>query len=147
MKTLIIILILFSFLQATILPLDLVLIVIILRAYLRDDSTDLFLGFGVGLLISLLTFSPLGFLSLIYLSLVQVARMSTKTNFSHHILTVVPLIFILLSAKELILGVFLQASTQIWPKVILESLLALPLYILLRFWEERFSVRDIKLRV
>ena len=153
MKTLIAILILASFLQATILPLDLALMIIILRTYIKDDSSNLYLAFFVGLLVSHLTISPLCILSLIYLGLTKATRMLNRSRLSEHIVTVIPLVFVLFVVKELTLG--FSTIVNLWPEVFvseaknlfIESLLALPVYLVIRFWEERFVVKDIKLRV
>lgn len=147
MKTLIFILILLAFLQTTIIPLELVLVVLILRAYIVGGRENLWLGFGLGLLISFLLNHPLGYDSFIYLSLIELATLLRKTPMLGHLLVIVPMVFIFLTLAMLANNLFLQQSI-IWPGIILASILAFPIYIALHFWEERFIIKEqIKLKV
>lgn len=147
MKTFIFILILLAFLQTTIIPLDLVLMVLILRVYIVTEKENLFLGFGVGLLISYLSNSPLGFYSLIFLVLIELTQLFRKTPLAGHFLVIAPLMFIMLSLQALALLIFLHQSIN-WLQILVEGLLALPLYLVIKIWEERFVVRgEIKLKV
>lgn len=148
MKTLIIILILASFLQTTILSIDLVLLVLIFRSYIVSDRSNLYLAFFFGLLISHLSGTPLGIQSLIYLIVVQLIRIITRIPALNSILTIIPLTFIALALNSAIFAFINGVSVQIWPEILLESIAALPIYLLIRFWEERFVVRpEIKLKI
>lgn len=147
MIILILILFLLAFLQTTILPLNLVLIVLVLRAYERSGKENLYLAFGMGMLMSHLEIAPLGILSIVYLVSVIFAQMLSLSRLSNHFLSVIPLTLIVLSSSSIVTSLFLHQSFQIWPKVLLESLIALPAYIIIKFWEERFVVKDIKLRL
>lgn len=148
MKTLVVILIIASFLQATVMPLDLVLIVLILRGLIKDDKVSLYLGFAFGLLMSHLLFIPWGLLSIVYVVLVQITMVLARTQLSQSLLTVVPLCFVLLSINLGVLSLVGHQSFQLWPKVIIEALLSLPVYYLIRFWEERFIVKkEIRLKI
>ncbi len=148
MKTLIVILIIASFIQTTIIPLDLVLIILISRSYLKSGRENLYLAFFFGLLISHLTLTLIGVKSILYLMLVQITQMLSKSRLAGNAWIVVPLAFILLSTNQ-ITNSFLQHQTiQIFPKVLIESFLSLPVLYLVRLWEERFiTPKDIKLRV
>ncbi len=147
MKTFIFILILLSFLQTTIIPLDLSLMVLLLRSYISSEKENLFLGFGVGLMISYLSNNPLGFHSLIFLMLIELTQLFRKTPLAGHFLVIVPLMFTMLSLQSVVVLIFLQPSIN-WLQILIESLLALPLYLIIKIWEERFVVRsEIKLRV
>lgn len=142
MKTLIVLLIIISFIQTTVMPLDLVLIILICRSYLKASDSNLFLSFAFGLLIGHLNLTPLGIESIIYLCLVQITQVLSKTRLAGNSLLIIPLSLILLSINHLALNNFTL------PKVILESLLSLPILYIVRIWEERFIVRkEIKLRV
>lgn len=148
MKTLIIILILASFLQTTILPIDLVLLVLIFRSYLVSDESNLYLAFFFGLLVSHLSGTTLGVQSLVYLTLVQIVRIISSIPALNSIITIIPITFIGLTFNSAALSIINGSSIQLWPKILLESIAALPVYLLIRFWEERFVIRsEIKLRM
>lgn len=140
MKTLILILIILSFIQTTILPLNLVLIILIVRSLIRPEKNNLLLAFGFGLLLSHLNLQPLGFQSLIYLTSTQLTQILSKSRFSANPLLVVPL--------TVVFSTFSLMTIQLVPQVLIESFLALPIFYILRLWEERFIVRkEIKLRI
>ncbi len=142
MKTLIGVLIFISFLESTILPLNLVLIILIARSYLGSDKENLYLAFGFGFLLSFLNLNILGKESIIYLILIQITQVLSRSRLAGNPLLIVPLTFLFLSLNQLILNNFNLT------KIIIESLLSLPVLYMVRIWEERFIVRkDIKLRV
>ncbi len=148
MKTIIIILIIAAFLQTTILPLDLVLIILICRAYVRAEKGNLNLGFLIGLLISHLNLTPLGIQSILYIFSIQITQMLSKSRLAGNSFIIIPLSFTFLLTNEVINSQVLHQTLQIFPKVLIESILALPVLFLLKFWEERFIVRkDIKLKI
>ena len=148
MKTLIIVLILTAFLQATIIPVDLVLLILILRAFVKSQNLNLVLSFGMGLLVSLLTFSLFGVYSLIYLFLIELVDIFiARTNLIDNILVVPILSFFTLISENLILSLFIHRSIELnLAAVLWGTVLSIPIYLILRFWEERFVVRDIKLK-
>jgi len=136
LKTLIIILIIVSFLQTTIWPLDLVLVILISRAYLKAQKSNLFLAFFLGLLISHLTLDPLGAKSMVYLIVVQIIQVLSKSRLAGHPFLVVPLTFILVLADNGLLP-------AVWA-----SIVSLPIFYSLKMWEERFiPTKEIKLRI
>lgn len=148
MKTLVIVLIIASFLQSTILPLNLVLIILIARALIRPEKANLFLAFAMGFLVSHLNLVPLGWQSLTFLSLVKLAQILSKSRVSANPLVIAPLVFVLLSFNQISNAFALNQSIKLLPQVLLESLLSLPIFYLVRLWEERFIVRkEIKLKV
>lgn len=148
MRTLIAVLILLSFLQTTIIPLDLVLIILILRAHIRSDVTNLYLAVFLGLLISFLEHINLGFTPALYLLLIMCVHFFSQTPINKNIFSVIPVVLIALLIKDVSLSLFLHQTPQIWPKILIEVILSFPLYLAIRIWEERFIVRkDIKLRV
>lgn len=147
MKTLAVTLFIVSFLQATVLPLNLVLIILICRAYIKSDKANSLLAFAFGLLISHLNFTPLGFQSILYLIFIQVTESLSKTRLAGNPLLIVPICLVLLSSNQLIGSIFTHQTWE-FKGVILESLLALPILYLIRLWEERFIVRkEIRLKV
>src|SRR3989338_7884502 len=96
MKTLIIILILAAFLQTTILPIDLVLLILICRAYVVSEKANLYLAFSFGLLTSHLNLVNLGFQSLIYLIIVQATQILSKIRLAGNPLLIVPISLVFL---------------------------------------------------
>ena len=148
MKTLIIILILCAFLQTTILPIDLVLPALIFRSYIVSDKSNLYLAFFFGLLVAHLSGTNLGVQSLIYLLIVELIRVISRIPALNTILTIIPITFLALTFNSVVLAIFNGSSIQLWPEILLESVAALPVYLLIRFWEERFVVRpEIKLKI
>lgn len=142
MKTLIVILIIASFVQSTILPIDLVLIILICRSYVKSDQTNLFLAFGFGLLVSHLELTPFGLPAIIYLLIVQITQTFAKSRLAGNWLLIIPISLVFLSLNQLTI------SMQLSTKVIIESLLALPIFYIVRLWEERFILqKEIKLKV
>lgn len=147
MKTLVFVLIICSFIQSTILPIDLVLIILICRSYIRPHRTNLFLAFSFGLLNAHLTLMPLGILSLIYLVLVAATESLSKSRLAGNPLLIVPLSLLLMSIDHIIPAILIHTSPQLFPKLFWEGFLSLPTLYLIRFWEERFIVqKGIKLK-
>lgn len=137
MKTLITILIIAAFLQTTILPIDLVLLVLICRAYIVRERANLYLAFVFGLLISHLNLTTLGLQSLVYLGIVAATQILSKTRLTGNSLLIVPISL-----------VFLFLNGLGWPQIIFAAFLSLPVLYLIRLWEERFIVRkEIKLKI
>ncbi len=147
MKTLIILLIFASFLQTTILPVDLVLLILICRAYIKSDRSNLYLGFFFGLLVSHLNLTNLGFQSLVYLAAVAATESLSKIRLAANPLLVVPISLILLSLNQMTNSLINHATLD-FSKVIFASILSLPILYLVRLWEERFIIRkEIKLKL
>lgn len=147
MKTLIIVLIISSFLQSTIVPIDLVLIILICRSYIKSDKSNLFLAFACGLLDAHLSLTSLGFASILYLSSIQATQVLSKARLAGNSLLIIPFIFVLLIINQLASSFFIHQSLE-FKKVFLESLLSLPILYLVRMWEEKFIIRkEIKLRI
>lgn len=130
MKTLIFILITTSFLQATIIPIDLVLIILICRAYLQIDRTNLFLAFAFGLFHSQFNLSLFGLTSIFYLTVVALTQILAKSRLAGNPAVIVPLSFIFLLLNQIV------NSSQVFPVSLIGSVLSLPVFFLIRFWEE-----------
>lgn len=147
MKTLIIVLIVASFLQTAILPIDLVLLILICRAYIKSEKQNLFLGFAFGLLTAHLNLTGLGLTSLIYLFVIQATQMLSKIRLAGNPLLIVPISLVLLAFNQGV-NALVNHQTLELTQVVFASLLSLPILFLLRLWEERFIVRkEIKLRI
>ena len=148
MKILILTLIIISFIQTTILSLNLVLIVLVARSLIRPQKNNLILAFWFGLLVSHLSLQTLGFHSLIYLILVQTTQILSKSRISANPLLIMPLTAVSSTISLAAVSLLSHQSIQLVPAVFIESLLSLPIFYAVRLWEERFVVRkEIKLRV
>lgn len=148
MKTLIFILIIASFIQSTIIPIDLVLIILICRSYIKADKANLFLAFGFGLFNAHLNLSILGLHSLIYLILVAITESLSKSRLSGNSFLIMPLSLFLFFINQTAVSFFIHESIQLSLKIFVEAFLSLPILYLVRFWEERFIVhKGIKLRL
>lgn len=148
MKILIVVLIICSFLQSTIIPVDLNLIILICRSYTRSDKSNLFLAFAFGLLNSYLNLNLLGLQSLIYLVLVSFTQTLSKSRLAGNLLLIMPLVLFSSAVNQVTLSIAGNYSIELFPKIFLESFISLPSLYLIRLWEERFIVkREIKLRV
>ncbi len=148
MKTLIIILIIIAFLQTTVLPIDLILIILICRSYIRINKSNLYLALVFGLMVSHLSLTTLGIDSLVYILAVELTHLLSKTRLAGNSLLIIPVSLLLILGSHLLSSIFLHLSIYNFPKVLIESLVSLPVFYMLRVWEERFIVRkDIKLRV
>lgn len=148
MKTLVIILIITSFIQSAILPLDLVLIALICRSYIRPDTSNLWLAFGFGLLNTHLNLIALGELSLIYLILVAATESLSKSRLAGNSFLIIPVSLFMMSINQTVPAIITHQTVQLFPKIFWEAFLSLPILYLIRFWEERFIVKNgIKLRI
>lgn len=148
MRVFIAILILGSFLQATIIPINLVAILILVRAYIKVEENNLYLAFFIGLLVSLLENTALGLVSLLYLFLVGAMQLFPKIPISKSLMTSMPFMIVILILNDVATSLIRGSSINIWPQIIFEGILILPIYIALRMWEERFVVRrEVKLKV
>ena len=146
MKTLIAVLIIASFLESTILPIDLVLLILICRSYIRPDKANLFLAFGFGLLAGNLNLTLIGLSSLIYLIIISITESLSKSRLAGNAFLIVPLSLILMIINQLIPQLVYHQTIQLFPRVLIEGLLSLPILYLVRFWEERFIVRSTRLK-
>ena len=147
MKTLIIILIIAAFLQTTILHIDLVLLILICRAYIRPDKANLYLAFAFGLLTSHLNLTGLGFQSLVYLTIVTATQVLSKSNLAGNPLLIVPISLVFLFLNQ-VASLYISHQTLELSGLVFAGILSLPILYLVRLWEERFIVRkEIKLKM
>lgn len=147
MKTFIFIIILAAFLQTAAIPVDLVLLLILSRSLITTDSLNLYLAFFAGILLGLLTPTNLGFYALFFIFISWVGQLLRKTPLISNILTILPISFIAVLALSLVLKLFQGESINL-THILVDTLLSLPIYIGVRFWEERFIVpTGIKLKM
>lgn len=148
MKTLITILIILSFLQTTILPVNFVLIILICRTFIRNDKSNLYLAFGFGLLLSHLSLVLVGSLSILYIILIFFAQLLSTSRFVNNILFLFPFGIFALLADHFAASRLLNTSFSFSFSLFFSFFMIIPVFFLLKLWEERFIVRkDIKLRM
>ena len=147
MKLLIIILVLLSFIQTTILPLDLVLVILLLRSYIKPERTNLTLAFFLGILIAQLMSQPPGLYCTLYLILVELTSILASLPLRKNLIFAGASLIVFLLLEKIVLAKFTGATPYFW-SVVFEMVFALLSYFVLKLWEERFVVRsEIKLRL
>lgn len=147
MIPLILTLILFCFLQEAFLPFNLVLLVLVSRAFVVLEKENYYLAFAFGLLLSFLGGYPLGILSMIYLSFVFAIHIFRRIQFVTHPLIVIPIATVALLLDAVVKSLLLSASFDLL-HLLPQTILIIPVYFAILFWEERFIPRkDIKLKV
>lgn len=141
MKELIFILICLSFLQSSLVDLDLVAAFLIVRSFTSNKQSNMYLAFGFGLLIASLTGGILGQSSLVYLIFVLIAQFIKVLPVHTNWLTIVPLSLGLFLLQQIF--IYLIYGVSIEPKtVLIHSFLVLAIYVLLKFWDERFVAKE-----
>lgn len=140
-------LMLLSFLQSALIPFNLVFLVIITRSFITAEKTNYWLAFWFGILLSLLIGLPLGPLSIIYLLSAGLVQAIKKAQFASHWAVILPLSVVLLFFDHGIRSILMGSSFAPGP-VLVQSALVLPVYFIVRVWEERFIPRaEIRLKV
>lgn len=147
MIPLIFILVLFCFLQEAFLPFNLVLLILVSRAFVVSENENFYLAFVFGLILSFLAGYPLGSLSIIYLIIVLIIHIFRRFQFVTHPAVVIPVAGVALLADQLARSLMLGSNIDL-TKIPVQIILVIPIYFAVLLWEERFIVRkDIKLKV
>lgn len=147
MLTLIIGLIILSFLEATWLKFSLVILVLIIRSFISPQRSNYYLAFGFGLLLGSLTHQTLGVLSLFFLILVKIIHLIRTSQFVSYWLFILPLTLGLLLLFYFLEMLIFKSNVSL-SIILIQMILVLPIYILVRFWEERFvPQKEIRLKV
>ena len=147
MKTFLVLLVLASLIQSAFLPINLCLVLIICRSLVVTDSSNYFLALITGIFIGLLTATNIGLLSLLFILVVKLIYLLKKLPLANNTATVIPLSLIVIVIFTLIQNLVIQQKINYLLQLI-EALLCLPTYILIRMWEERFIPRQgVKLKV
>lgn len=147
MKFFIFVLILASLFQTSFLPINLVLMLLIARELVYSTKANLYLAFGAGILLGLLSPQNIGFAPFIFLIVVKLVSFLRKLPFTTSFLTVLPISFVIFLSTAFIEQQVFKINTNIY-LIILQSVLMLPVYFLTKMWEERFVVsKDIKLKL
>lgn len=147
MKFFVSLLVIAAFLQGSFIPLNLCLLILVCRAYAVHSRENYYLALISGFLLGILTPVNLGFWPLVFLLSVLASHILRLVPVSGKLLTVIPVtlaIFLTVSGVENL--VF--KTPFIWWYILISSLLSLPLFIVIREWEERFTTKSgLKLRV
>lgn len=147
MKTFLLVLSLFAFLQSAFLPINMVLVLIIARSLVVEDRENLFAAFFGGLILSFLAQVNLGYYPLLFIFIVKIAGMLKKLPVSFNYLMVFLSGIFLITIGTLLNSFFIGINFEIYSHII-EAILVLPVYYLIKFWEDRFIVKPhMKLRV
>ena len=147
MKLFSFLLLLAAFIQTAFLPLNICLVILICRSYAIHSKENYYLAIIAGLFIGILSPVNWGFWPLVFSASVALIHMIRLLPITGRLLMVVPVAFLILTLSNGIESLFLQAPF-IWWYGALSSLIALPIFIAVRTWEERFIVKSgIKLKV
>ncbi|MBI3486002.1 hypothetical protein HY025_03585 [Candidatus Daviesbacteria bacterium] len=147
MKLFILILVLAIFLQTTLTPIDLCLMLLICRSFIVDEKINYYLAFFNGIFLGVLTSQNLGFFALFFLITVKLISLIKKTALTANFLSILPVAFLILLTQSFLEKFFFNQTIN-FNKIYVEVILILPIYLLVRFWEERFIVRPgIKLKI
>lgn len=136
-----------ALIQTAVLPLNLCLILLIVRSLSLVDRSNFYLAFFGGIILGVLSSTNIGFWPLTFLTAVVLCQTIKKIPVLSN------LFFISLTAVSLILFTsflqFLVYRQNIDIKIVFfEILLLVPGFFLIRFWEDRFVVKTgIKLRL
>lgn len=147
MKTFLLILILFAFLQSAFLTLNLVLVAIIARSLAIEQRSNLFLAFFGGLVLSFLTQVNLGYWPLVLILVVKLVSLLKKLPVSLNPLMVFLYGSLLVSFTASLNKFFINPGFEFLPNI-LETFLVIPFFYAALVWEDRFIVkRSIKLKI
>lgn len=147
MKTFILFLIFAILLQTTLIPINLCLIMLVCRGLTIDERANFYLAIISGVTLGLLTSLNLGFYPLIFLIYILLLSLFKKSSFSANFLLFLPLAFLLYLATAFLEKIFFNQSINLY-KLLFELVLTIPIYLIVRFWGERFVVnKGIKLKV
>lgn len=147
MKTILLFITLFAFLQSAFLPINLVLVVLIARSLVAEGRDNLFLAFFGGLILGFLTQVNLGYYPIVFVFVVKLAGMLKRMPVSFNFLMILILGAILILFSALIDSLFIKIPFSIYPHLI-EIVLVIPTYSLVKLWEGRFVAKShMKLKV
>lgn len=147
MKLFIFGLILAIFLQTTLLPLNLCLVLFCVRSLVKAQKSTLYISLIFGVLLGILSSVNIGFYPLIFLLSIKSIEVFKASYLYNNIIFFLPILFIIYLIISLLSGLILGLSFS-FMQVIFETLISVPFYFLIKFWEERFIVRpQIKLKL
>lgn len=147
MKLFIALLIIASFIQSSVLPLDLCLVLIICYTLITNYKSSLIAAFIGGLFLSLLTVQNLGFWPIIFLLVIKLTTLIKKMPFATNFWIFAPAVFLISLGVNFLTMIFLGQSIE-FLRIIFNTIAAVPIYFFLKIWEERFVVKqDLRLKL
>lgn len=147
MKLFIFILFILALLQTSFIPLNLCLVLLVCRSYAAHQLSNYYLALAAGFFLGILSAVNIGFWPLIFLIAVVVIHTVRQLPITARFLTVIPVTFVVLLAVNWTESFFLR-TPFIWWYPLISSIIAFPVYIIVREWEDRFVAKPgIKLRV
>ena len=146
MKLFIFLLLIAAFLQTSFISLNLCLIILICRSYAIHQKENYYLALFSGIFLGILSSANLGFWPLIMIGTVFIIHAIRLLPITGRVLTIVPVaLLVLFSASGL--EKLLLNTTFVWWQPILSAIIALPIFIVVREWEERLITKPgIKLK-
>ena len=141
MKTLLLLITLFAFLQSAFLPVNLVLVLLIARSLIIDDRENLYLAFFGGLILSFLAQINLGYYPILFLVVVKLSGMLKLLPVSFNLLMVFLSGALIVALTTTVNRFIIGQYVEVWPHLI-EVVLVIPTYFFVKLWEERFVVKS-----
>lgn len=127
---------LISFWQVSFLSFNLILIILLVRSFILPESRSTYLlGFFLGILTSLLDSSPLGLHSLIFLLTIKLVSTVRLSALASHYLSLIPIALCLFIINAYFYQIVFSTSFS-FLSLIWQTILVIPLYWIVRFWEE-----------
>jgi rod shape-determining protein MreD len=136
MRLLLISLLILSFIQTSMTTIDIVVVLLVAKAFKSPETINYWIAFGFGLLISFLSGQALGILSIYYLLVIFLCHIIARSRLSNNWLITIPVALGLFISKELV-DLWIGSDVFSWRNVIIQLLLLLPIYFWLLFLDER----------
>jgi hypothetical protein len=147
MRFFVFLLLLAAFLQTAFLPLNLCLLLLIVRSYATEEKENYYLAFASGIFLAILSTHNLGFWTLIFLITVKLVHVVRKFPLTTKGVSIIPVVFFFLLVASFLEQLFFNVSFSLMP-LLLGAIISLPIYIAVKMWEDRFIVKpDIKLKI
>lgn len=137
-----------AFLQTSFVPVNMVLVLIVARSLLIDARSNYFLAFSAGILLGVLSAQNIGYWPIILLIAVKVTYLIRKLPFNIGLPTFLLALALSLTIQILAEYLFLHHSIN-WTKPLTEFITGIPIFLFIRFWEDRFMIhtQGVKLKM
>lgn len=147
MKTLLLLITLFAFLQSAFLGVNLVLVLLIARSLVVSDRDNLYMAFFGGLILSFLTQINLGYLPLVFILIVKLGEFIKTFPLSFNLLMIFVSGSVLIAIASGLNMIFIDQNLNLYIHLI-ETILVVLFYFVIKLWEERFVIKShMKLRM
>jgi hypothetical protein len=146
MKLFLFILFITALVQTSFIPLNLCLILLIARSYAVHNSNNYYLALLSGILLGVLTSFNIGFYAILFVLAVFLIHLIRLLPITGKFYTVWPVTFVVLSLA-MVAENFVYHSEFNWWHPVIGAFIAVPVFIFVREWEERFVAKPgIKLK-